>query len=394
MNGFPEIAMVIVAAGQGTRLGGVPKQYRLLAGKPLLAHALAHAGVNGHVARLVTVIRPEAEGAYRDAATASGIAPDRLAFAHGGETRQASVRNGLESLAKAGFGTEAIVLIHDAARPFLPEATLLALAIAAARNGAAIPVLPVADTLAQLDSAGNLTGTIDRAKARIVQTPQAFRFGMILDAHRKAAAEKRDDFTDDASLAAAYGQIVASVPGDAALFKVTEAADFARAERHLGAGAEIRTGLGYDVHAFDDGDHLWLGGVKIAHSRKLSGHSDADPVLHALTDALLGTIGDGDIGMHFPPSDPQWKGAPSHLFLADAMRRVVARGGRIVSVDCTVICERPKIGPHRVAMQAAIGAVLGLGPDRIGIKATTSEKLGFTGREEGIAAMAVASVAF
>lgn len=396
MSSLPPIAALIVAAGRGSRVGGdTPKQYRRIGGRSILATTLARFGAVDLVEQIMTVIHADDRAAYAAAADESGVAASRLSFVTGGASRQESVRRGLEALAEAGLPADALVLIHDAARPFLSEAVLLRAITAAARHGAAIPVLPVPDTLAVLDAASRLVGHHDRASARMVQTPQAFRFGAILGAHREAQAAGRDDFTDDAGVAAAFGHAVHTFAGDADLFKITEEADLARAERHLsGRSGEMRSGIGYDVHAFTDGDHVVLGGVSIPHDRALLGHSDADPVLHALTDALLGTIGDGDIGMHFPPSDEKWRGAASHLFLADAARRVKERGGRIVSVDCTVVCEAPKIGPHRVAMQAAIGAVLGLSPDRVGVKATTSERLGFTGRREGIAALAIASVAF
>ena len=274
----------------------------------------------------------------------------------------------------------------------LDEAILLRAAFAAMKTGAAIPVLPVADTLATLDAQGNLVTNPDRAAMRLVQTPQAFLFGRILAAHQRFAAEGRSDFTDDASLARAAGIEVSTFSGSPDLFKITHEADLLRAERRLAGDVIHRTGLGYDVHAFTAGDHVVLGGVRIAHDQALLGHSDADPLLHAMTDALLGTIGAGDIGTHFPPSDPQWKGVASRIFLAEAVRLVRAAGGELTGIDGTIIAEAPKVGPHRAAMQAVIAEVTGLPVEAIGIKATTSEKLGFTGRREGIAAMAVASV--
>lgn len=395
MSAVPALAMIIVAAGRGARFGGdVPKQFRTLDGKPVLAHTLKRAVAGGHVNQIVTVIHPDDEARYLEAAAASSVDTGKLNLCHGGETRQDSVRAGLETLDATGFPADGIVLIHDAARPFLSETVLLRAALAALQHGAAIPVLPVADTLATFDAEGHLNGNPDRAALRAVQTPQAFRFALIRDAHWKAMDEGRSDFTDDASLARAYGAEVHAFAGDPDLFKITIEADLARAQAMLGSKSETRTGIGYDVHAFTDGDHVVLGGVKIPHDHALLGHSDADPVLHAITDALLGTIGDGDIGMHFPPSDPKWKGAASHLFLADAARRVTEKGGRIVNIDVTIVCEAPKIGPHRAAMQAAIGKSLGLSADRVGVKATTSERLGFTGRKEGIAAIATANVAF
>lgn len=390
------VAALIVAAGRGTRFGGeVPKQYRQLGARPVLAETLARFGQVALVERILTVIHPDDAALYDQAARLSRVPPGRLATVPGGASRQESVAAGLAALAAEGFDPSGIVLIHDAARPALTEVLILRAILAAERHGAAMPVIRVPDTLAVLDGEGRLSGHHDRAAARLVQTPQAFRFGLIHAAHARAAAAGRTDFTDDAGLAAAHGHPVAGFEGDPDLIKITEEADLARVARILSGGSrDIRTGIGYDVHAFAEGDHVMLGGVRVPHARALSGHSDADPVLHALTDALLGTIGDGDIGMHFPPSDPRWRGAASHIFLADAARRVAEAGGRIVSVDCTIVCEAPKVGPHRAAMQAAIGAVLGLSADRIGVKATTSEQLGFTGRREGIAAIASASVAF
>ncbi|MFN3483138.1 MAG: bifunctional 2-C-methyl-D-erythritol 4-phosphate cytidylyltransferase/2-C-methyl-D-erythritol 2,4-cyclodiphosphate synthase [Rhabdaerophilum calidifontis] len=389
-------AAIVVAAGRGARFGGeIPKQYRLLGRRTVLAETLARLGAVPGIGRIVTVIHPDDAARYAEAARLSGVAPERLAATPGAATRQASVAAGLAALAEAGFDAEGIVLIHDAARPLLSELVILRAILAARDAGAAMPVLRVPDTLAVLDAGGALAGHHDRGAARLVQTPQAFRFGLIRAAHARAAAGGRDDFTDDAGLAAAFGHPVVAFAGDPDLMKITEEADLARAARLLARPAdETRSGIGYDVHAFTAGDHVMLGGVRIAHGRALSGHSDADPVLHALTDALLGTIGDGDIGQHFPPSDPRWRGADSRLFLADAARRVAEAGGRIVAVDCTIVCEAPKIGPHRAAMQAAIGAVLGLAAARVGVKATTSERLGFTGRGEGIAAIAIANVAF
>jgi 2-C-methyl-D-erythritol 4-phosphate cytidylyltransferase / 2-C-methyl-D-erythritol 2,4-cyclodiphosphate synthase len=397
MNVFPPAAALVVAAGRGQRLGGtIPKQYRRVGGRMVLAETLAHLGAVPTIRTLLTLIHPDDADLYAEAIRQSRLDPARLSQAEGGATRQGSVLNGLEALAASGFPPDGLVLIHDAARPFASETVLLRALIAAVDHGAAIPVLPVADTLATLDGTGKLTGNPDRGAIRVVQTPQAFRFGLILDAHRRAAREGRTDFTDDAGVAAAFGHSVASFAGDPALFKITLEADLARVEQQLAGGRmpEIRAGIGYDVHAFTAGDHVILGGIPVPHSQALLGHSDADPVLHAITDALLGTIGDGDIGSHFPPSDPQWRGASSDRFLLHALQRVIERGGSVVSVDCTIICEAPKIGPHRPAMQARIGEILGLPVDRVGVKATTSEKLGFTGRKEGVAVMAVASVRF
>jgi 2-C-methyl-D-erythritol 4-phosphate cytidylyltransferase/2-C-methyl-D-erythritol 2,4-cyclodiphosphate synthase len=389
-------ALIVVAAGRGTRFGGEPKQYREAAGRPVLSHLLARAAAIPQIGPIIVVTRPDDNAQYRDAVMRSGAPLEKIFNAPGGFTRQQSVRNGLEFLAGAGFPDQSIVVVHDAARPMLSEVVVLRALLAASSSGAAIPVLPLADTVATLDASGALTGNPDRSSLRIVQTPQAFRFGPILSAHRSMAENDRHDFTDDASLCAAAGQRVTSFEGDPALFKITLESDLARAETELAPRSTLitRTGFGYDVHAFTDGDHVTLGGVVIPHERALLGHSDADPLLHALTDALLGTIGDGDIGQHFPPSDPRWKGAPSRIFLADARARVEARGGRIVNVDGTIVCEAPKIGPHRAAIASVIGEVLGLPADAVGVKATTNEKLGFAGRKEGIAAMAIATVAF
>lgn len=389
-------ALIVVAAGRGARLGGQPKQYRDVAGKPVLSHLLARAASIPAIGPIIVVAHPDDTEAYRDAVVRSGASQEKIFRAPGGFTRQQSVRNGLEFLAGATFPDHGLVLIHDAARPLLSEVVVLRALLAASTSGAAIPVLPLADTVAMLDPSGALAGNPDRATLRAVQTPQAFRFGPILAAHRAMAESDRHDFTDDASLLSAEGLRVTTFEGDPGLFKITLETDLTRFEAELAPrGPSVtRTGLGYDVHAFTQGNHVTLGGVIIPHDRALLGHSDADPLLHALTDALLGTIGDGDIGQHFPPSDPRWKGAPSRLFLADARARVEARGGRIMHVDGTLICEEPKIGPHRAAMTALIGEVLDLSPEAVGIKATTNEKLGFAGRKEGIAAMAVATVAF
>jgi 2-C-methyl-D-erythritol 4-phosphate cytidylyltransferase/2-C-methyl-D-erythritol 2,4-cyclodiphosphate synthase len=264
---------------------------------------------------------------------------------------------------------------------------------AARRCGAAIPAIAIPDTVKTVGASGLVTGTIDRAMLRLVQTPQAFTFAALIAAHRKAAAAGRDDFTDDAALAEWAGLQVATFDGESGNVKLTTSDDFGRAEAtQLAALGDIRTGYGVDVHQFADGDHLWLGGVRIAHARGVTGHSDADVVLHALVDAILGALADGDIGVHFPPSDPQWRGASSDRFLRFAVERVRARGGRIAHLDATVVCETPRIGPHRDAMRARIADIAGLAVERVAVKATTSETLGFTGRGEGIAAFATATV--
>jgi 2-C-methyl-D-erythritol 4-phosphate cytidylyltransferase/2-C-methyl-D-erythritol 2,4-cyclodiphosphate synthase len=308
----------------------------------------------------------------------------------GGATRQASVRAGLEALVSC---TPDIVLVHDAARPFA-SASLITRAIEAAeKTGAAIPALPVTDTVKRIDNAGTIEATLDRNSIRLVQTPQAFAFPVLFDAHRRALAQGRDDFTDDAALAEWAGIKVSVFAGEPGNIKFTTPEDFARAEAIQSAGlGDVRTGSGLDVHAFGPGDHVTLGGIRIPHAQALTGHSDADVALHALTDAILGALADGDIGAHFPPSDPQWRGASSDRFLTFAVERVRARGGRIAHLDLTIVCEAPRIGEHRDRMRANIANLAGIGIERVGVKATTSEKLGFTGRGEGIAAYATATI--
>jgi 2-C-methyl-D-erythritol 4-phosphate cytidylyltransferase/2-C-methyl-D-erythritol 2,4-cyclodiphosphate synthase len=310
--------------------------------------------------------------------------------ANGGTTRQASVHAGLEALAAHAPD---IVLIHDAARPFVTPALISRAIDAAGITGAAVPAIPVTDTIKQVDSSGSVEATPDRARLRIAQTPQAFRFDVILDAHRRAARDGRSDFTDDAALAEWAGLTVATFEGDPANMKLTTPEDFVREEARLGAMlGDVRTGTGYDVHAFGDGDHVMLCGVRVPHNRGFLAHSDGDVGLHALVDAILGALADGDIGSHFPPSDPQWKGAASDKFLKYAIDRVTARGGRIANLEVTMICERPKISPLRDIMRARIADITGVAVSRIAVKATTSERLGFTGREEGIAATASATI--
>jgi 2-C-methyl-D-erythritol 4-phosphate cytidylyltransferase/2-C-methyl-D-erythritol 2,4-cyclodiphosphate synthase len=310
--------------------------------------------------------------------------------AAGGATRQASVRAGLEALASQ---SPDIVLIHDAARPFVTAEVISRAIDAAEITGAAVPAIAVTDTIKLIGEAGHVEATPERARLRIAQTPQAFRFEVILDAHRRAARDGRDDFTDDAALAEWAGLTVATFEGDAANMKLTTPEDFVREEARLGAAlGDVRTASGYDVHAFGDGDHVMICGVRMPHTKGFLAHSDGDVGLHALVDAILGALADGDIGSHFPPSDPQWKGAASDRFLKYAVDRVTARGGRIAHLDVTLICERPKVGPFRDAMRARIAEITGLNLSRVAVKATTSERLGFTGREEGIAAMASATI--
>jgi 2-C-methyl-D-erythritol 4-phosphate cytidylyltransferase / 2-C-methyl-D-erythritol 2,4-cyclodiphosphate synthase len=380
------VAAVVVAAGRGLRAGGdQPKQYRMVGGQPVIRPSLATLAGHPAIGAVQPVIHPE--DVPRFEAASAGLA--LLAPVFGGATRQASVRAGLEALASR---RPELVLVHDAARPFASPA-LIARAISSACSGAAVPVLPVVDTVKTIDAAGAITGTIDRERLRVVQTPQAFRFELLLDAHRRAAAAGREDFTDDAALAEWAGLKVTTFEGEAGNVKLTTSEDFARAEAaQMAALGDVRTGFGFDVHQFAAGDHVWLGGVRIAHKRGVTGHSDADVVLHALVDAILGALSEGDIGVHFPPSDPQWRGASSDRFLAFAVERVKARGGRIAHLDATIVCEAPRIGPHRDAMRARIAEIAGIPAGRVGVKATTSEKLGFTGRGEGIAAFANATI--
>jgi len=380
-----KVAVVLVAAGRGERAGGgVPKQYRPVAGVPAVRWALRNLRRAGGVSVIQPVVSPEA--AHHFAAASAGI--DVSPPVEGGATRQASVRAGLEAL--AAFAPD-LVLVHDAARPFVTPA-LIARAIEAGSGGAAIPALPVTDTVKSVEG-DKITGTLDRSTLRTVQTPQAFDFASLLAAHRKAAQAGRDDFTDDAALMEWAGHTVHVFDGDAGNIKLTTAEDFARAEMLLmNALGDVRVGSGYDVHVFGDGDHVMLGGVRIPHERGVVGHSDADVALHALVDAILGALAEGDIGVHFPPSDPQWRGASSDRFLAFAVERVRERGGVIAHLDVTIVCEAPRIGPHRQAIRARIAEIAGIPLDRVGLKATTSEKLGFVGRGEGLTASATATL--
>ena len=367
--------------------------YRPLLGIPVLTRTLSNLAAAAPGAHLRAVIHPDDRAAYETALGALSGNGKFGAPAIGGRTRQQSVRNGLEALAEDGVSPQTIVLVHDAARPF-PSHELVTRAIDSARtHGAAVPGLPLTDTVKQVGPSGRIHGSPDRASLRTVQTPQAFRFDVLLAAHRQAADAGDDDLTDDAAVVERAGHAVYVFEGDKENMKLTTADDFARAEaRLLGDLADIRCGQGFDVHAFGAGDHVWLGGVKIPHDHGLEGHSDADVLAHAITDAILGALADGDIGAHFPPSDPKWKGAASSLFLADAVQRVKARGGLLAHVDATIVCERPKIGPHRDAVRANLAKIMEISPSRVALKATTSERLGFTGRGEGIAALATATV--
>ena len=387
------VALVVVAAGRGARLGADrPKQYLLCAGKPLLTHTLEALAAAWPFSAVTVAIHDDDRALYEEAlahlssAARASVGPPAI----GGATRQQSVLAGLEALAEQ---EPDIVLIHDAARPF-PSSALVARAVQAAKaHGAAAPGTPLSDTVKQVDPGGRVLATPPRATLRAVQTPQAFRFTLILEAHRLAARQGVGDFTDDVAVAEWAGAPAYVFEGDPMNGKVTTIEDLRAAEARLaGSGAETRVGQGFDVHAFASGDHLWLCGVRIPHAQGLSGHSDADVGLHALVDAIYGALAEGDIGQHFPPSDPQWKGAASHVFLAHAAARVRARGGVIVHLDATLICEAPKIGPHRDTMRARVAEIAGLDIGRVAVKATTTERLGFTGRSEGIACLATATV--
>jgi 2-C-methyl-D-erythritol 4-phosphate cytidylyltransferase / 2-C-methyl-D-erythritol 2,4-cyclodiphosphate synthase len=380
-------AAILVAAGRGLRAGaGGPKQYRSIGGQTVIYRAMTPFSRHPQIFSVQPVLHADDIGMFN--AAVSGLRHE--APANGGATRQASVHAGLEALAAQAPD---IVLIHDAARPFVSLALISRAIAAAGRTGAAIPVIPVADTIKLTDENGDVEATPERARLRIAQTPQTFRFDVILDAHRRAAREGRSDFTDDAALAEWAGLTVATFEGDVANMKLTTPEDFVREEARLAATlGDIRTGTGYDVHAFGEGDHVMICGVRVPHARGFLAHSDGDVGLHALVDAILGALADGDIGSHFPPSDPQWKGASSDRFLKYAVDRIGARGGRIANLEVTMICERPKIGPLRDIMRARIAEITGLDISRIAVKATTSERLGFTGREEGIAATASATI--
>jgi 2-C-methyl-D-erythritol 4-phosphate cytidylyltransferase / 2-C-methyl-D-erythritol 2,4-cyclodiphosphate synthase len=380
-------AAIVVAAGRGLRAGaGGPKQYRSIGGQTVIYRAMAPFSNHPQVSNVQPVLHLDDVAMF--SAAVSGLRHEPPA--EGGATRQDSVRAGLEALSAH---RPDIVLIHDAARPFVSGEVIARAIEAAAHTGAAIPVIPVTDTVKLVDASGHIETTPERARLRIAQTPQAFRFDVILDVHRRAVREGRADFTDDAALAEWAGLTVATFEGDVANMKMTTPEDFMREEARLASQlGDIRTGTGYDVHAFGAGDHVMICGVRVPHTKGFLAHSDGDVGLHALVDAILGALADGDIGSHFPPSDPQWKGASSDRFLKYAVDRVSARGGRVANLEVTLVCERPKIGPLRDTMRARIAEISGVDMSRVAVKATTSEKLGFTGREEGIAATASATI--
>lgn len=379
---YPAFHVLIPAAGSGTRTGlSLPKQYHTLEGKMILRHTLEKFVSIQGLKSIRVIIDPEHAALYEQAVLGLTLPPP----VPGDKTRKQSVRNGLASLIEADDND--IVLIHDAARPFVTRSLIEAVLQAALRDQAATLATPIADTLVTRNY-----DPIARDHINAVQTPQAFRLGLLKQAHERHKDDER--FTDDASLVAAMGLPVTMVPGTRGNFKITTSEDLHMAERILATARETRAGFGYDVHAFAPApaDSIRLGGIDIPHSRKLLGHSDADVILHALTDALLGTIGEGDIGQLFPPSDMTWKNADSEIFVKEALRRVHLKGGQIVHADITLIAEEPKIGPHRDKIKSRIATILNLDTSRIGLKATTSEGLGFTGRKEGIAAHAVVTI--
>ncbi|MGJ7041930.1 2-C-methyl-D-erythritol 4-phosphate cytidylyltransferase/2-C-methyl-D-erythritol 2,4-cyclodiphosphate synthase [Shinella sp. BE166] len=388
--------VVIVAAGRGERAGSHaegPKQYRRIGGRPVISHTL-DLFVNWQPARrIVVVIHKDDEALFETARAAALPAGDRLTVVHGGATRQQSVLAGLEALADEDITH---VLIQDAVRPFV-EPAILERTLIAFHNGAraVLPAVAVADTLKRADANGNVAETVSRSGLFAAQTPQSFHFATILEAHRRASVSGHSDFTDDAAIAEWAGVRVHLVEGSAGNVKLTLQKDIAMADQRLSHGLpDVRTGNGYDVHQLVEGDGVTLCGIFIAHDQKLSGHSDADVALHALTDALLATCGAGDIGDHFPPSDMQWKGAASRIFLEHAAAIVRKNGGTIMNADVSLIAEAPKIGPHRETMRKNLSDMLGISLDRCSVKATTNEKIGFVGRREGIAAIATATVVY
>jgi 2-C-methyl-D-erythritol 4-phosphate cytidylyltransferase/2-C-methyl-D-erythritol 2,4-cyclodiphosphate synthase len=372
-------SVLIVAAGSGSRHGGdLPKQYQRLGGRAILRHTIEAFSRHPRIDAVRVVIGPDHEALYEAAAGDLSLSPP----VEGGATRQESVRRGLEALVA---DAPSLVLIHDAARPLIDQAIIDRVLDALKENPAVVAATPVVDSLRR--DAG---GVVDRTALWQVQTPQGFHFQKILDAHR---ATTDDLATDDATLAEQAGIAITLVEGAMSNLKITRAGDIATAETFLAARlGDIRTGTGFDVHRFAPGDHVTICGVHVPHSHALEGHSDADVGLHAMTDAILGCIGNGDIGSHFSPADARWKGADSAQFLQHAIGLVADRGGVVAHLDVTIICERPKIGPHRAAMLAQVAKISGLRPDQISVKATTTEGLGFTGRNEGIAAQAVATV--
>ena len=376
------VVALVVAAGRGNRFGGdLPKQWMELDGRPLLRHSLGILAAHPDIAEVRVVIHPDDRDRYEAAAAGLRLNPP----IHGGATRQESVRLGLEALSD---NPPDAVLIHDGARPFVDPAIIHRVLKSLKTNKGAIPAMPVHDTLKR-GTDGLITGTEPRDGLFRAQTPQGFQFAAILEAHRKAAGR---ELTDDAAVLEADGQAVALVEGAEDNVKITTRQDLARAAARFDRPGEVRVASGYDVHRYSEGSFVTLCNIEVPHSHGLLGHSDADAALHALTDALLGCIAAGDIGRHFPPTDDRWKGADSAIFLQYVAELVAAAGGRIQHVDITIICERPKVGPHRAAMVDRVAELLDIPAGRVSVKATTTEGLGFTGRQEGIAAQATATV--
>ncbi len=386
-----KVAVIIVAAGRGRRAGpdknGLPKQYQPVRNVPLLARTIRQFLATESVSIVLPVIHVDDQTLY---AGMQLVHKRLLPPAFGDATRQLSVLAGLEALKEL---QPDYVLIHDGARPFVPSAVINGVIAGLAEAEAVLPVTNVIDTIKRSDDGRTVGGTEDRTQLYAAQTPQGFHFSTILDAHRRAA-EISDSFTDDAAIAEWARIPVALALGSTDNIKITAPGDFQRAEQFLDGACpmETRVGTGFDVHQFTQGDAVILGGVTIPHTAKLKGHSDADTALHVLTDALLGALAEGDIGTHFPPSDPQWKGEPSKTFLSFAASRVAAREGRIVNLDLTIICELPKIGPHTGKLRQNIADICGISLGRVSVKATTSEKMGFVGRGEGIATMGTATI--
>ncbi|PTQ71919.1 2-C-methyl-D-erythritol 2,4-cyclodiphosphate synthase [Celeribacter persicus] len=392
-NLMTKIAALIVAAGRGTRAGGeMPKQWQRLGATPGALRVIDHAiaAFRPHVARVVVVHHPD------DMDLAQSL--ENVTLVPGGATRAASVKAGLEALENEGIDK---VLIHDAARALIPAEVIRGVLTALENHNGAAPALMVTDALWHAGNSRNaaqtgvfVDGTRDRNGLYRAQTPQGFAFEAILAAHRAHAGEA----ADDVEVARAHGIAVAITEGSEENFKITHPGDFARADALVRqrteekAQMEIRLGNGYDVHRFGEGDHVWLCGVKVPHGRSLQGHSDADVGMHALTDAIYGALARGDIGQHFPPTDPQWKGAESHIFLRHAIGLAREMGYEMMNCDVTLVCERPKVGPHAASMRAALADIMGVDVEKVSVKATTSERLGFTGREEGIAALATAAL--
>ncbi|MBT4889270.1 MAG: bifunctional 2-C-methyl-D-erythritol 4-phosphate cytidylyltransferase/2-C-methyl-D-erythritol 2,4-cyclodiphosphate synthase [Rhodospirillales bacterium] len=373
---------IIVGAGRGSRAGeGLPKQYRCVGGVPLVRMSLKAFLDHSAITSVCPIIHPDDADLFAEAATGLDVLPP----VHGGATRQQSVLNGLHAIAHLKPET---VLIHDAARPFVSETVISGVLDALDCHSGAIPALPVVDTLKRSHDNKVIEATVPRDSLWRAQTPQGFRFNDIMEAHEKSSDE--DNHSDDASLIEVAGLDVVMVEGDERNIKVTTSDDFARAEAAIGQ-RETRTGMGFDVHRFCAGDQITLCGVEIPHDQALEGHSDADVAMHALVDALYGCVSAGDIGTHFPPDQAKWRGASSEIFLKHAVETVQKAGGRIINIDLTIICEYPKIGPHRQAMCNRLSEILGIDMKRISVKATTTEKLGFTGRGEGIATQAIAN---